>query len=111
MSADLGPKLSHALHYGRKIDFHTLRNPDAKLIGLINIRRDSRGSNDAFRGNTTYVETIASQKVALHKCDLSSQSCGAGCGYQPRCPCPDYHQIIAGGRFRIFPIRRTDIGN
>jgi hypothetical protein len=110
MDADLGPELSHALHHDRKIDFHPLRDPDAKFIGLINIRRDSRGSNDAFRRDTTDVETIASQKMALHKRDLPSQSGCAGCGHQPCCSCPDYHQVIAGGRFRILPIRRVDIG-
>jgi hypothetical protein len=109
MSADSGPKLSHAFHHDRKIDFHTLRDPDAKSIGLINIRDHSRGSDDAFRRDTTHVETIASQKVALHKGDLRPQPCCAGCGYQPCCPCPDDHQVIAGSRFRILPIRRVNI--
>src|SRR5512139_2077316 len=111
MSADLGPKLSHALHHDRKIDFHTLRDPDAKLIGLINVRRHSRGSNDAFRGDTTYVETIAPHQVALNKRDLCPQSGCPGGGYQTCCPRPDYHQVIAGRRLRILPIHWMDIGN
>src|SRR4030042_3637796 len=94
MSADPSPKPSHALHHSREIHFHPLRNSDAKLVSVTNISHHPGGSNNAFRGHTTHIETIASQKAPLHKRNLCPQSCCARSRDQSGCSCSDHHQVI-----------------
>src|SRR3989442_15632729 len=110
MRAEVGTKLAHTFHDGREVYFHGLTHPHSERAGLLCIEHGAPGADDGFGGHAAHIETVPAQERLLDQGNLRSETCCACRRYQPSRPRADDHEIVAGRRGGILPIRGVHIG-
>ena len=109
--ADPGPDFPHSPHNRREVRLHPRRHPHSEPIHLPDIGRRPAGPDDRLRGDTANIQTVAPQQMFLDERDLGAQSRRPRCRDNPTGPSPHDHQVVAGSRHGVDPIRRMHMGN
>src|SRR5437867_864914 len=110
MRAEVGTKLAHTFHDGREIYFDGLTRPHSERACLLCIEHGAPGADDGFGRNAADIKTVSAQKVLLNDRNLRPKSRRPGRSHQSGRPRPDDHEIVAGRRGGILPIRGVHIG-
>src|SRR5206468_8907000 len=105
MRAEVGTKLAHTFHDGWEVYFDGLTHQHSERACLLCVEHGAPGADDGFGGNAADIETVSAQKVLLNERDLRPKSRGPRRSHQSGRPRPDDHEIVAGRRDGILPIR------
>src|SRR5437660_9049560 len=110
MRAEVGTKLAPALDNGPEINLDGRTPAHSERACLLCIEHGAPGADDGFGGHAAHIETVSAQKVLLNERDLRPKSRRPRRTHQSGRPRPDDHEIVAGRRGGILPIRGVHIG-
>src|SRR2546426_6388512 len=103
MRAEVGTKLAHTFHDGREVYFDGLTHLHSERACLLCIEHGAPGADNGFGGNATHIEAVPAHERLLNERHLRSETCCAGCGYQPSGARPDDDKIVARRGGGILP--------